>query len=168
MNLASKVKSISELKGSFTLRSGAISDTYFDKYKFESNPELLFEICMKMKDLLPNDTEIIAGLELGGIPIVTVLSQITKIPAAFIRKEPKEYGTCNYAEGADMLNKKIVLIEDVVSSGGAIIDATKKMREDGLEVDRAICVIDRQSGGKELLEAEGIKLISVLTKKDLE
>jgi orotate phosphoribosyltransferase len=168
MNLASKVKSISELKGSFTLRSGAISDTYFDKYKFESNPELLFEICMKMKDLLPNDTEIIAGLELGGIPIVTVLSQITKIPAAFIRKEPKEYGTCNYAEGADMLNKKIVLIEDVVSSGGAIIDATKKMREDGLEVDLAICVIDRQSGGKELLEAEGIKLLSVLTKKDLE
>jgi len=168
MNLASKVKAISELKGSFKLRSGVISDTYFDKYKFESNPELLYEICMTMKDLLPKDTEIIAGLELGGIPIVTVLSQITKIPAAFIRKEAKEYGTCNYAEGASMTNKKIVLIEDVVSSGGAIIDATKKMRADGLVVDLAICVIDRQSGGKEKLEAEGIQLLSVLTKKDLE
>ena len=77
------------------------------------------EIAAEMAPLIPSGVEVIAGLEMGGIPIVTMLSQITNLPASFIRKEAKEYGTCKYAEGAGLLHKKVVLIEDVVSSGGA-------------------------------------------------
>ena len=83
----------------------------------------------------------------GGIPIVTMLSHHTRIPAAFIRKTRKEYGTCNYVEGTDLAGKRIVLVEDVVSSGGAILDAVGMLRSDGIAVDTAICVLDRQTGG---------------------
>ena len=120
INLAKKNNNCSKLTGKFLLRSGITSNTYFDKYKFESDPKLLLKIAQEMSKLIPDDTEILAGLEMGGIPIVTMLSQITHIPAAFIRKEAKEYGTCKYAEGTDLVNKKVVIIEDVVSSGGAI------------------------------------------------
>lgn len=168
LNLAEKINKASKLHGKFILRSGKTSDTYFDKYRFESNPELLKEIAQQMSQLIPENTEVLAGLEMGGIPIVTMLSQITNLPCAFIRKNAKEYGTCQYAEGADLIGKKIVLIEDVVSSGGAIIDATKKLRSDKIEVETAICVVDRQTGGKEILSDNGIKLISVLTREDLD
>ena len=168
MSLAKEINDSSKLTGEFLLRSGKISNTYFDKYKFESNPQLLLKIVKEMAKLLPSDTEVLAGLEMGGIPIVTMLSQITQLPSAFIRKEAKEYGTCKYAEGSDLLNKRVVLIEDVVSSGGAIIDAVAKMRNDGIIVDRAICVIDRETGGKGKLKAVGVELLNVLTRSDLD
>lgn len=168
MNIAQKINSVSKLKGEFKLRSGKISNTYFDKYQFEANPELLKAIAIEMKDLVPNDCDVLAGLEMGGIPVVTMLSQVTGIPAAFIRKEPKEYGTFRYAEGTNLHNKNVVIVEDVVSSGGAIIEAVNRMRNDGLEVNIAICVIDRESGGKEKLKANGIELKSLLTKSEIE
>ena len=87
--LAQEINRISRLEGSFKLRSGVISDTYFDKYLFESDPKVLRAICDEMAKLVPEGTEVLAGLELGGIPVVTVLSQLTGIPAAFIRKEAK-------------------------------------------------------------------------------
>jgi len=113
--LALKIKDISLLSGNFTLRSGATSSLYFDRYKFESDPKTLSRVAESMALLLPNETEVIAGLEMGGIPIVTALSRFTGLPAAFIRKEAKPYGTCIYAEGADLKNRKVVLVEDVVS-----------------------------------------------------
>lgn len=161
MNLAHRIKAISEIKGKFTLRSGQISNIYFDKYKFESEPSLLNEITKEMARLIPAEIEVLCGLEMGGIPIVTILSQHTKLPAAFIRKSPKEHGTCKYAEGADISGKRIILVEDVVSSGGAIIDASRMLKRDGINVDLAICVIDRETGGKEKLAENGIELISL-------
>lgn len=166
-NLAKKINEVSTLKGRFTLKSGKISDVYFDKYKFESDPKLLREIAEKMKDLIPPNTGVLAGLEMGGIPIVTALSQITGIPAAFIRKEAKEYGTRKRAEGADLSVGKIVLVEDVVSTGGALLDAVAAIRSGGLEVGLAICVIDRETGGADNLEKEGIKLLSLFTQKEI-
>jgi len=121
-----------------------------------------------MASLVPGDTEVLAGLEMGGIPIVTILSQVTGLPAAFIRKEPKEYGTCRYAEGGSLEGKKFVLIEDVVSSGGAIIDALEKLRYDGMIPTMALCVIDRQTGGKEALAAVGLPLKSLFTFSQVE
>jgi len=165
--LKRKIVNISKLHGTFKLRSGKVSDVYFDKYRFESNPQILREICDNLKEIIPTSTEILAGLDMGGIPIATVLSQLTSIPVAFIRKEAKEYGTCNYAEGVDMKTKEVIIIEDVVSSGGAILDAVNKMRKDGIEVTEAFCVIDRETGGKENLAAEGIKLNSLFKMSDL-
>lgn len=168
MDLISEINSISRLKGHFKLRSGKFSDTYFDKYRFESNPDLLEHIAKEMIKLVPPDTEVLAGLEMGGIPIVTMISYLTKIPAAFIRKEAKQYGTCKYAEGSELHNKNVLIIEDVVSSGGAIIDAVKKMRNDGIHPKKVLCVIDRETGGKENLLQENLELISLLSWSDLE
>ncbi|MDP8200947.1 MAG: orotate phosphoribosyltransferase [Candidatus Tenebribacter burtonii] len=167
MQLAKEINSCSKLTGDFLLRSGVKSDTYFDKYKFESYPNLLKKIAQKITELVPKDTEIIAGLEMGGIPLATMVSQILCIPTAFIRKDAKKYGTCKYAEGAELIDRKVIIIEDVVSSGGAIINAVTKMRKDGIEVDKAICVIDRETGGKEKLKDIDIELLSVLTRTDL-
>ena len=105
---------------------------------------------------------------MGGIPIVTMLSQVTGLSATFIRKEPKEHGTCLYAEGASLLGRKFVLVEDVVSSGGAIIDAMAKLRADGLLPTAALCVIDRETGGNEALAASGLPLRALFTLSQVE
>ncbi len=156
--VARRIHCISQLSGSFTLRSGAVSDTYFDKYLFESDPDLLRDIATLMAELIPAQTDIVAGLEMGGIPVVTALSQVSGIPSAFLRKEPKSYGTCKYAEGPSLQGKNVVLIEDVVSSGGAILDSLARLRADDIEPGCAVCVIDRQTGGRENLAEHGLEL----------
>ncbi|MEE8399494.1 MAG: orotate phosphoribosyltransferase [Desulfobacterales bacterium] len=168
MTLANRILTKSKIFGEFTLRSGKVSDSYFDKYQFESDPELLADIAEAMVAKLPADIEVLAGLEMGGIPIVTMLSHMTGLPAAFIRKKPKEYGTCLYSEGADLEGKTILLIEDVVSSGGAIIDSARMLRADGIPVDRTICVIDRETGGFEKLAEEGIQLLSLFKQSEID
>jgi orotate phosphoribosyltransferase len=105
---------------------------------------------------------------MGGIPIVTVLGQLTNLPTAFIRKQAKTYGTCRYAEGASLTGQHVVLIEDVVSSGGAIIDALGMLAEDGIRPKLAICVIDRETGGREALADRGLTLRALLTLTEIE
>ncbi len=131
-------------------------------------PTLLLDIAQRMASLIPPGTEVLAGLEMGGIPVVTMLSQVTGIPASFIRKEPKKYGTCRYAEGAALEGKRFVLVEDVVSSGGAILDAASKLEDDGLAPAAVLCVIDRETGGREALERKGLSLRSLLTASQLD
>lgn len=161
MRLAQDINRAATLTGHFTLRSGQVSDTYFDKYRFEADPALLGSVCTAMAKCIPPAIDVLAGLELGGIPLVTLLSHITGLPAAFLRKEAKSYGTCRYAEGAELSNRRVLLIEDVVSSGGAILAAARKLRADGIPIDTALCVIDRETGGAAALAAEGIRLISL-------
>ena len=166
--LAARIRKSARLSGHFVLRSGLTSDTYFDKYQFESDPALLRAIAEAMAPFIPPGTQVLAGLEMGGIPIVTMLSQVTNIPAAFIRKEPKAYGTCRYAEGASLQGKRFILVEDVVSSGGAIIDALAKLKTDGMVPDLALCVIDRQTGGTEALQAVDLALKALFTFEAIE
>ncbi len=160
--LARRVREVALLEGRFTLRSGQVSDRYFDKYQFEAQPRLLARIAELMAPLIPPGTDVLAGLELGGIPLVTALSQHTGLPAAFLRKRAKTYGTARYAEGAPLADRSVVLVEDVVSSGGAIIDQLRMLRADGIEPGAALCVIDRQSGGAQALAAEGLPLMALL------
>lgn len=168
MSLSSRISQAAKIHGSFTLRSGAVSDTYFDKYQFEAIPELLADIAKAMRGLIPEGTQVLAGLEMGGIPIVTMLSQVSGLHSAFIRKAPKEYGTCRYSEGAELVSKQVLLVEDVVSSGGAIIDSVAMLRADGIEVSHALCVIDRETGGAENLLAHGVKLLSLFRQCDID
>jgi orotate phosphoribosyltransferase len=167
-DLPARIRRCAKLTGRFVLRSGNVSDTYFDKYQFEADPRLLGDIAVELAALVPVGTQVLAGLELGGIPIVTMLSQVTGLPAAFIRKQPKEYGTCRYAEGADLTGKRFVLVEDVVSSGGAIIDFAARLRADGCVPDAAICVVDRLTGGREALAAHGLPLHALFTLEQIE
>ncbi|OIR14861.1 orotate phosphoribosyltransferase [mine drainage metagenome] len=167
-SLAARINQCAKLSGRFTLRSGKVSDTYFDKYQFESDPVLLADIARALAPLVPSGTQVLAGLEMGGIPIVTMLSHELGLPSAFIRKHPKEYGTCRYAEGASLAGKPFVLIEDVVTSGGAILDALAMLAADGLRPTAALCVIDRQTGGGETLSKAGLVFRALLKQAELE
>src|SRR3954452_268168 len=109
--LAQRVNSVARLTGTFTLRSGQIVTEYFDKYRFEADPALLADIAAALQPLLPRGTEVLAGLELGGVPIATALSLRTGLPAAFVRKQAKSYGTARLAEGADIAGRRVTVIE---------------------------------------------------------
>jgi orotate phosphoribosyltransferase len=168
LNIARRIREVSRLSGEFVLRSGAVADTYFDKYQFESDPVLLKAIAQELAELVPSGTEILAGLELGGIPVVTALSSATGIPAAFLRKQRKEHGTKRYAEGPDLGGRNVVLVEDVVSSGGQILETLAMLNVDGIAPTVALCVIDRESGGREALQARGLELRALFTMSEIE
>jgi len=166
--LAQEVYNISHLEGSFTLRSGQISSEYFDKYLFESNPRILKQIVNNMSKLIPHNTEVLAGLELGGIPIATALSLQTGIPAIFVRKKAKEYGTCKLAEGLDFNNKHVCIVEDVVTTGGQIILSNVDIKRLGAITKHVLCVIERDAKSRNILKKEGLELISLFTMEELE
>jgi orotate phosphoribosyltransferase len=158
MDLAQRIFAVSHLTGTFTLRSGVVSDQYFDKYRFESDPALLHDIAEALARLVPKGVDALAGLELGGVPLAVALSQVTGIPAVFVRKEAKTYGTCQLAEGSDIDGQRLLVVEDVVTSGGQVIESCGDLRERGAVVTDAVCVIDRQAGGVERLAGIGIEL----------
>ncbi len=168
LDLAQRILKVAELHGKFLLRSGVTSDTYFDKYQFESDPAILKDIAEGMSKAIPEGTEMLAALEMGGIPIATMISQVSGLPVLFVRKKAKEYGTCKFAEGPDPKGRKLLIIEDVVTSGGQIIISTRQLRELGAVVDTALCVINREAGGEEKLAAEGIALGALFTRSALE
>lgn len=168
--LAEKVFEACHLTGDFLLRSGVRSNEYFDKYRLESQPEILHQIALKMKNLIPTGTEVLAGLEMGGIPIATALSLMTGLPICFVRKTAKDYGTCQFAEGARVQGKNVCIIEDVITSGGQVILSTNDLRATGAgQVNSVLCIINR--GGDEAEKKLGLhqlKLHSLFTKKDFE
>ena len=156
--LAHKIYDVAHLTGTFTLRSGAVSNEYFDKYRFESDPVLLREIAEALAALVPDGTEALAGLELGGVPLAVALSQVTGIPCVFVRKEAKTYGTCQLAEGGELEGRRLTVVEDVVTSGGQVVASCGDLRERGAVVERALCVIDREAGGAAALAEIGVEL----------
>lgn len=166
--LARRIYEVAHLTGRFTLRSGRVSEEYFDKYQFESDPVLLDDIARAMAPMVPEETEVLAGLELGGIPVVTALSRVTGLPAAFVRKKAKEYGTARFAEGAAVAGKQVLVVEDVVTSGGQVVLSTADLRGIGATVTDVVCVIDRSEGGTETLAREGLALHSVVIRADLD
>lgn len=166
-DLARRVYETAHLTGTFTLRSGQTSSEYFDKYLFEASPTLLRDIAEAMVPLVPAGTEVLAGLELGGIPIVTMLSQATGLPARFVRKKAKDYGTCRLAEGGEIEGRRTVVVEDVVTTGGQVLESCAELRHRGALVDTVLCVIDREAGGAEAFAAAGLALRPLLTMSEL-
>lgn len=165
--LAAEIYRSSHIRGEFTLRSGATATEYFDKYRFERDPRLLHAIALALAELVPEGSEAIAGLELGGVPLATLLSQVTGLPLFSVRKKAKEYGTRQLAEGGDVSGLRLVVVEDVVTSGGQVVLSTNDLRELGARIDTALCVIDRQAGGTEALAREGIELRALFTMEEL-
>lgn len=166
--LAADVDACCRLSGEFTLRSGQVSDEYFDKYLFEAQPGLLDRVAARMVDLVPGGTELLGGLELGGIPIATVVSAKTGLPALFVRKKAKEYGTCKLAEGPDVAGRRVTLVEDVITTGGAVRDATRALRDAGAVVEVVVCAIDRSPEGENPLADVDLEVRPVLTKAQLD
>ena len=166
-SLAKRVFDVAHITGSFRLRSGATSTEYFDKYRFEADPVLLRDIASALAGRLPGDHDALAGLEMGGIPIATLLSQVTGQPMLLVRKKAKDYGTCRYAEGGEVTGRRLLVVEDVVTSGGQIIESVRALRADGAVISQVVCVIDRQAGGVENLAKEGLALTSLFTMSEL-
>lgn len=166
--LGLRIVSTATLQGTFTLRSGATSQVYFDKYLLEADPRLLLEIARHLLPLVPDGIDALAGLEMGGIPLVTMLSNLTGIPSLFVRKEAKSYGTCKLAEGGEVEGRRFVIVEDVVTSGGQILLSAKALRELGARIDTVLCIIDREAGGVEALAAAGLELRSLYTRSELD
>jgi orotate phosphoribosyltransferase len=149
------------LEGEFTLRSGKTSKYYLDKYRFETRPELLealgARLAAKIAEVEP-DAVRIAGPELGAVALAAAASIASRLPFLIVRGEAKEYGTANRIEGAFEAGERVVLVEDVVTSGGAAADAVRAVRQAALECRTAICVIDREEGGVDSLARLGVRL----------
>lgn len=145
------------LTGTFTLRSGTVAERYFDKYRFEAQPDVLAAVADHLVPLVPPETEVLAGLELGGVPVATALGLVTGLPLALVRKSAKPYGTRRFAEGADVRDRRVLVVEDVITTGGQVVRSTDQLREIGAAVATALCVIDRSEGSHELA-THGVEL----------
>lgn len=165
--LAKRMYDTAHTTGTFTLRSGQTSNEYFDKYLFEADPMLLRAVAESMVPLIPKDAEVLAGLEMGGIPVATALSLASGIPGAFVRKAAKEYGTLKLAEGADINGKRVCVIEDVVTTGGQILLSVKDLRERGAIVDSVLCVVLRNEEAHEILGKAALSLRALFTLEEL-
>jgi len=166
--LAAAVDSRCRLQGEFTLRSGQVASEYFDKYLFEGDPQLLRRVTEEMRQLLPDDVDVLGGLELGGVPIAAVLGQLADVPTVFVRKQAKKYGTCKLAEGGPVEGRHVVLVEDVITTGGAVVAGADELRQLGARVELVVCAIDRRPSDATALAAAGIEVRSVFTRADLD
>jgi orotate phosphoribosyltransferase len=123
---------------------------------------------LEMLPLIPTDVEVLAGLELGGVPIATAMSLSTGLPLAFVRKKAKEYGTCQAVEGAAIRGRRVVLIEDVITTGGAVADAERLVKQAGGEVVGVVCAIWRGDGSPRVEASPGLIARAAFTKRDLD
>jgi len=167
-SLAADIDACCRLTGEFVLRSGQVAKEYFDKYLFESDPLLLARVAREMIQLVPQHTELLAGLELGGVPIATSVSGILGMPTLFVRKQAKSYGTAKLAEGPPFAGKRVTIIEDVITTGGAVRDAAAALRDAGATVEVVVCAIDRSPEGQNPLADAGLEVRAVLTKAQLD
>jgi orotate phosphoribosyltransferase len=165
--LGRDVNAVARLEGEFLLRSGQTSNVYFDKYRFEARPDLLRRVAAVMAALLPKETEILAGLELGGVPIATAMSLETGIQAAFVRKVAKDYGTCLAIEGADVNGKKVVIVEDVITTGGQVALSAADLKAAGAELVAVVCAIYRGEGEPHVKGLKGVPVLAALTRDQL-
>ena len=166
--LAEKIAEVALLHGDFTLRSGRKSSYYLDKYLFSTRPQLLREVAALFAERIDTSAvDRLAGAELGGIPLVTATSLATGLPSLFVRNARKDYGTGKRFEGVLNRGDRVVLLEDVATSGGQALEAAKDLEAQGAEITAIIAVIDRQEGARENVENAGYKFDALFTKSDL-
>ena len=148
--------------GRFVLTSGAVSDYYIDIKKASTDPVILKKIVEAMAEYTEG-YDILAGMELGAVPLVVALSLETKIPYVIIRKEKREHGTSKQIEGRDVKNKKVLVIEDVTTSGGSVVKTIQILRDSHALVDEVLVVVDRESGAEEKLQQLDVNFIPLLS-----
>jgi orotate phosphoribosyltransferase len=149
------------LEGDFVLRSGKRSRYYLDKYRFETRPDLLGPLAERLAAAVAEhepDAVRLAGPELGAVPLAAAASLVSGLPFLIVRKEAKGYGTGHRLEGVYEVGETVCLVEDVVTSGGAAVDAIEALREAGLTCRTAICVVDREEGGSDALARVAVRL----------
>ena len=166
-SLAKKIAETAVLHGEFTLRSGRKSSWYIDKYLFTTRPEILTSLGEMFSERIPESTTLLAGAELGGVPLVTTAAMASNLPCIFIRNQKKEYGTSRQLEGVLTSDDRVVIVEDVATTGGQVLEAAATIQESGATVEAIIAVIDRCEGAKENIESAGYQFESLFTTQDL-
>jgi orotate phosphoribosyltransferase len=158
------------LEGDFVLRSGRRSKYYLDKYRFETDPELLRVLGERLAAAVAAhepDATMLAGPELGAVALATAASLASGLPFLIVRKQAKSYGTANRLEGAYAPGARVCLVEDVVTSGGAALEAVQALREAGLECRTVVCVVDREEGGSDELRRHAVELRSLFSAQEI-
>lgn len=152
--------------GRFVLTSGTVSDYYIDIKKTSTNPEILKKIAEAMAEYTEG-YDLLAGMELGAVPLVVALSLETNIPYVIIRKEKREHGTGKQIEGGEVKGKRVLIIEDVTTSGSSVVKTIKIIRENQGIVDEVLAVVDRESGAEEKLQSLDVSFIPLLSVSDI-
>jgi orotate phosphoribosyltransferase len=166
--LAVALKQAAYLEGDFVLRSGRRSKYYLDKYLFETRPDLLRALAARFAARLPAGTTRIAGAELGAVALATATSLETGLPFVIVRNAKKaDYGTGKLVEGRLEKGERVMLVEDIVTSGGQVVEAAAVLRGQGVEVAAVVAVIDRQEGGADAVRKAGLAFSSIFTSADL-
>ena len=151
------------LKGDFLLSSGTRSSYYLDKYLFETKPDLLRDVTTQLLNLVPDGVDRLAGPELGAVPLVACMSLVGNLPYVIVRKQPKAYGTGRHFEGQIAVGDRVVLIEDVITSGGQALAAADHLRKFGVQLDLVICVLDRGEGAGLKFAERDLELLPLFT-----
>lgn len=165
--LGQDVVAAAYLKGRFVLRSGAVSSYYFDKYMLTTRPAILRRIGEALARMVPPDTDRLAGPELGAIPLATVVALNLGLPSVFVRKRVKEYGTTASFEGEIYPGERVVVLEDVLTTGSEAIRSARALRDFGANVIGIIGVIDREEGAAANIAAAGFHLRALFTRTQL-
>lgn len=165
--LARRIRDAAYLEGDFTLRSGRKSKYYLDKYLFETQPDILFSLGKMFAALVRPTTTRIAGAELGGVALAAAASMASGKPFVIIRNAKKDYGTSKPYEGKLVDGDSVLLVEDIATTGGQVLEAAKFIVSVGAKVERIVAVIDRQEGAKENIQNAGFSFEAFFTKSDL-
>lgn len=152
--------------GRFVLTSGAISDYYIDIKKASTEPKILKLIAQQMSEYTKG-YDLLAGMELGAVPLVVALALETGLPYVIIRKEKREHGTGKQIEGSDVKGKRVLIVEDVTTSGGSVIKTIQILRDNKAEIERILAVVDRETGARENLKKFEVEFIPLLTVSDI-
>lgn len=167
LQLIERIRDAALLQGEFTLRSGRKSKYYLDKYLFETQPDILAALGERFAKHVDDRIDRLAGAELGGIPLVAATSIATGKPSILIRNQKKDYGTAKQLEGRLEKGDRVLIVEDIATTGGQVLEAAKLLQELGAKVVKIVAVIDRQEGARENIEGAGYAFASLLTKRDL-
>lgn len=165
--LAERVRSAAYLEGDFTLRSGKKSTFYVDKYLFETQPDILAELGRRLSERRTPRTTRIAGAELGGVALAAAASLASGLPFVIIRNAKKDYGTSKLFEGRLAAGDVVLLVEDIATTGGQVLEAAKVIRDAGASVEKIVAVVDRGQGAAANIQAAGIAFEAVLNAGDL-
>jgi len=166
--LVDQLKSCGSIQyGHFVLTSGAVSDYYVDIKKASTNPGVLNTIATQMKNIIKNKYDLIAGMELGAVPLIVALSLQTNIPFVIIRKQKRDHGTGKQIEGESVKDKKVLIIEDVTTSGGSVVNTIQILRQNNATLDKVITVVDRESGAQEKIEKLNLEFHPLVTVNDI-
>ncbi|MBL7214513.1 MAG: orotate phosphoribosyltransferase [Phycisphaerae bacterium] len=165
--LTKRIKEASYLEGDFLLRSGKRSKYYMDKYLFETQPDILKALGKEFGRHLTGDVTLIAGAELGGVALAAATAMQANKPWIIVRNSKKDYGTSKMVEGVLKAGDVVLLVEDIATTGGQVLEAAKIITEAGATVKKIVCVIDRKQGARENIETAGYVFDSIITKEDL-